>query len=346
MNQRELPRPPHYDPAGVGQIWHPDTQALAAAAGTWRDRFGLNPASEDGRRIAMLLVDVQNSFCTPGFELFVAGRSGSGAVDDNRRLCDFLYRHVGIISQITATMDTHFPYQVFHPSFWIDAEGQHPAPFTQVSSGDIESGRWSVDPEASAAIGIELDYLQRYVRHYTHTLETGGKYDLTIWPYHVLLGSPGHALVSSVQEAVFFHTLARRVQPVFHVKGDNPLTEHYSVLGPEVTTDPEGNEISSKDTSFVDQLLGFDRIVVAGQAKSHCLAWTISDLLESIELRDRRLAEKVYLLEDCTSPVVVPGAFDYTEEADEAFRRFERAGMKVVRSAEPMDEWPGVGILT
>ena len=83
-------------------------------------------------------------------------------------------------------------------------------------------------------------------------------------------------------------------------------------------------------------------VVVAGQAKSHCLAWTIDNLLEDDDLREE-LAERTYLLEDCTSPVVVPGAVDYTDEADAAFERFAAAGMHVVRSTDPIAAWPGVG---
>jgi nicotinamidase-related amidase len=86
-------------------------------------------------------------------------------------------------------------------------------------------------------------------------------------------------------------------------------------------------------------LLTFEAVVVAGQAKSHCVAWTIADLLEHHDLRG--LAQRTYLLEDCTSPVVVPGVVDYTDEADAAFQRFEAAGIHVVRSAEPIDRWPG-----
>jgi nicotinamidase-related amidase len=92
----------------------------------------------------------------------------------------------------------------------------------------------------------------------------------------------------------------------------------------------------------VDRLLEFDAIVIAGQAKSHCVAWTIDDLLRSVLERDRALAGKVYLLEDCTSPVVIPGVIDYTDEADAAFRRFADAGMHVVRSTEPLAGWPGI----
>ncbi len=35
----------------------------------------------------------------------------------------------------------------------------------------------------------------------------------------------------------------------------------------------------------------------------------------------------VYLMEDCTSPVVIPVVIDYTDQADEAFRRFAEASM-------------------
>jgi nicotinamidase-related amidase len=53
-------------------------------------------------------------------------------------------------------------------------------------------------------------------------------------------------------------------------------------------------------------------------------------------------AERIYLLEDCTSPVVVPGAVDYTADANAAVERFAAAGINVVRSTEPMETWPGV----
>ena len=36
-------------------------------------------------------------------------------------------------------------------------------------------------------------------------------------------------LVSAVEEAVFFRSIARHSQPDFQVKGNNPLTEHYAM---------------------------------------------------------------------------------------------------------------------
>ena len=193
-----------------------------------------------------------------------------------------------------------------------------------------------MNPAAAESVGIDPEYAERVLRHYTRQLAKGGKYELTIWPYHALLGGIGHALVSAVEEAFFFHGIARYSQPDFQVKGEHPLTEHYSMLGPEVTEGPDGEELAGKNVALVERLLEFDAVIVAGQAKSHCVAWTIDDLLEGDDERVERLAERVYLLEDCSSPVVVPGVVDYTDEADAAFERFAAAGMHVVRSTEPL----------
>jgi len=338
---RELPLPPHYDGERVGEIWRVPYQERADAAHAWAEEHGLRPALENGFRICLVLVDIQNTFCIPGFELFVAGRSGTGAVDDNRRLCEFLYRNLASITAIIPTLDTHQAMQIFHAAWLVDADGRHPDPYTLVTVEDVVSGRWRVNPAAAESAGIEADYAQRQLLDYTQKLAQRGKYDLTIWPYHALLGGIGHALVPAVEEAVFFHTIARSSQPAFEVKGDNPLTEHYSMLGPEITEGPDGETIAGKNDQLIEHLLLYDAVVVAGQAKSHCVAWTIDDLLEDDDERERALAPRTYLLEDCTSPVVVPG-MDYTAEADAAFTRFAAAGMHVVRSTEPIASWPGI----
>ena len=81
-------------------------------------------------------------------------------------------------------------------------------------------------------------------------------------------------------------------------------------------------------------------MIIAGQAKSHCVAWTVADLLDDIEALDPTLARKVYLLEDCTSPVVVPGVIDFTDDAEVAYQRFADAGMHQVQSTTAMADWP------
>lgn len=339
---KELPIPPHFDADTVGEIWKVAYEALAKDATHWNEIHDLRPAVEDEYRICLVAVDVQNTFCIPGFELYVSGRSGTGAVDDCRRLCEFLYRNLALITRVVPTMDTHQAMQIFHTIFLIDDNGDPPAGYTTISEEDVLSGRWRFNPAVAPSLGITEEYGQHHLEHYTHELRRSGKYDLTAWPYHAMLGGIGHALVPAVEQAVFFHTIARLSQPDFHIKGDHPLTEHYSALGPEVETGPDGNRLVETDDKFVHVLEDYDAVVIAGQAKSHCVAWTIADLLEKVLERDRRLVEKVYLLEDCTSAVVVPGAIDYTDAADAAFRRFSDAGMHVVRSTDPLAAWPGV----
>ncbi len=307
---------------------------------SWSDEHAIPPAADDEFRICLVIVDAQNTFCIPDFELYVGGSSGVGPIEDNQRLCQFIYRNLHSITKIAPTMDTHQPLQIFHSIFLVDQNGRHPAPMTLVSEQDLAQGVWRFNPAVCHAVGISEDYGQRHLQQYARTLKDGGKYDLTIWPYHAMLGGIGHALVSSVEEAIFFHSIARRTQANFQIKGNNALTEHYSVLSPEVMHGPDGERIASKNTQLTDELLGFDAVVIAGQAKSHCVAWTISDLLQTIDSRARRLAQKVYLLEDCTSPVIVPDVVDYTEAADAAFRRFSQAGMHIVRSTAPLHEWP------
>ena len=342
MAHGELPIPRHFNPAGTGDVWRVDYQKRAAEAASWAKQYLLRPAAEDSFRICLVAVDVQNTFCIPGFELYVGGRSGTGAIDDSRRLCEFIYRNLGSITEICPTMDTHNAMQIFHSLYLINDEGEHPGPFTLISEEEVREGVWKFNPAVCYSLGITEDYGRRHLLHYTRKLNEGGKYDLTIWPYHGMLGGIGHALVASVEEAAFFHCVARYSQTDFHVKGDRPLTEHYSVLGPEVLKDPEGNPIGRKNGKFFKKLTEFDAIVIAGQAKSHCVAWTIDDLLQDVLAEDKRLVEKIYLLEDCTSPVVVPQVMDYTERADAAFREFHDAGMHVVRSTDPIETWPGI----
>jgi len=342
MSRHELPLPPHYHPGRVGEVWKCPYQQRAEEARNWAEQYHIRPASNDIFKVCLVAVDVQNTFCIPGFELYVGGRSGTGAVDDNRRLCEFIYRNLHVITQICPTMDTHTIMQIFHAIYLVSDKGKHPAPFTLISYDDIKREVWKFNKNLNYSFQINENFGQKHLVHYTEKLKMGGKYDLTIWPYHAMLGGIGHALVASFEEAIFFHGIARYSQPDFHIKGEKPFTEHYSVLGPEVIEGPQGEQLAQKSEKFFEKLLQFDAVIIAGQSKSHCVAWTIDDLLEDILAKDRQLVEKVYLLEDCTSPVVIPGIIDYMEQADAAFQRFADAGMHIVRSTDPIDHWPGI----
>ncbi|MGB3694880.1 MAG: isochorismatase [Spirulinaceae cyanobacterium] len=338
MNISSTPIPDFFNPEVVGEFWRVPYQERAQQAQQWAEKYQLKPAVQDQTKVCLLLIDVQNTFCLPEFELFVGGNSGQGAVEDNLRLCEFIYRNLGKISKIIPTLDTHSTMQIFHPIFWVDKEGKHPTPAaTTITPEDVEKSLWQVNPAvADDVAGGDYSALQNYAYHYVSQLTQRGKYPLTIWPYHSMLGGIGHALVPAVEEAIFFHSIARQSQTRYELKGNNPLTENYSVLQPEVMENAQGEAIAQKNTTLISALLEFDQVFIAGQAKSHCVAWTIEDLLTSIQAKDPSLAKKIYLLEDCTSAVVVPGVVNYTPQADEAFERFSQAGMQVVASLAPL----------
>ncbi len=347
----ELPLPPFHDPASAGEWSHrPDAQKLFEAAAGWCERHRITPTGEDRFTLHLLLIDVQKDFCFPEGTLYVGGRSGRGAIDDSRRTAEFIYRNLGAITRITCTLDTHLAFQIFFPSFWVDGEGRPLSAHRTVTAAQIRAGEARPNPGlASWVAGGDPAWLRQQALFYCEELERAGKYQLYLWPPHCLLGSEGHALVGAVQEARLFHSYARAAQSWVEEKGQNPLTENYSVLRPEVLARCDGRPLAEPNSRFLETLLAADALLVAGQAASHCVKSTVEDLLDEIRARDPGLASRVYLLVDCMSAVAVPdakGGFlaDFTPQAEEALRRFEAAGMHLVRSTEPLSSWPGMRV--
>lgn len=338
--QSTLPIPSHFNPNIVGDLRLINYTQLATKAGEWVKKHSITPSVSDRVKICMMPIDAQITFCFDNAELPVIG-----ALDDCNRGAKMIYRDMRYITEIAPTFDTHRAYQIFHPGFWEDQQGNHPAPFTVISLSDILAGKWIVSPSAAFTVmNGDYAYLANHARHYIESLQKTGKDVLIIWPYHGMLGGCGHALVPNVEEAIFFHSICRKVLMGAEIKGGNCLTENYSILGPEVTTGYNGSPIAQKNVRFIDKLLKFDKVVIWGEAKDKCVAWTINDLLTEIASRDPQLAKKVYLVEDCTSPVKVPdgkGGFvvDGTDAGNAAFQKFADAGMHVVRSTAPMNEW-------
>jgi nicotinamidase-related amidase len=346
MSTTDLPLPAFYDPRSAERWSHaPDQQALFAAAAGFRKQHALKPAAADKQSVHLCLIDVQKDFCFPEGSLFVAGRSGRGAVDDSRRIAEFVYRNLGAITDITATMDTHFAYQIFFASFWVTADDQPVAPHREITTAQIDAGEVRPNPAmAKWLCGGNYPWLLEQVRFYCEALEQAGKYRLYLWPPHCILGSDGHALAGVVHEARMFHAYARGAQSWVEVKGGNPLTENYSVMQPEVLVRHDGQPLAQKNTSFLRTLLAADAVVIAGQAASHCVKSSIDDILTEIVATDPALAKKIHLLTDCVSAVTVPdgkGGFvaDFTPEAEKALQRFAAAGMKLCKSTDRLSSW-------
>ncbi len=304
--------PDFYDPQRVGTLFYPDVARIAATAAA----ANLPPAAADARNVHLLLIDMQIDFCHEAGSLHVPG-----ALGDLRRTIEFIYTHAERITQITCSLDSHVPSQIFSPNWWVGAAGEHPAPFTIVSWQDVRRGRWRplFEPEWSV--------------HYVERLEQRHQKLLTIWPYHTLIGSPGHALDPELWSAVAWHALARKTQPAWEAKGSLPLTEHYSVIQPEVPV--SGQPGGSKNQALLDELAQADLTFVAGEAESHCVLETVEDLVEEFKDRPDWLS-RVIFLRDCTSPVVHP-EIDFHAMALARFAEFARQGVVFANSTDP---WP------
>jgi nicotinamidase/pyrazinamidase len=240
---------------------------------------------------ALLVIDPQVDFCCPvRSSVFVPG-----AERDMQRLAQMIRQHRDEIDAIHVTLDTHHVVDIAHPIFWTDSAGSHPEPFTLISAEDVESGRWrAARPE-----------MQPRALAYVRALESGARYTLCIWPYHCLIGSEGHAVKPALFEAL--RTWEDRFSVVDYVrKGANIYTEHYSAIQAEVP-DPD-DPATQVNYPLIESLRSADRVLVAGEAGSHCVANTVRDLVET--MGDD--AGKLTLLTDAMSPV--PG-FEPLQEA-------------------------------
>ena len=321
--------PRFYDRLAVGTLYLERAALVTDAATEARAAQRIPEARADRERIAAFGIDCQVAFCTPGASLFVPG-----AVEDTVRAIEWLYRNLARVTTLVLSLDTHSVHQIFHPAAWVDAEGRHPAPFTVISTDDVRRGRWIpvLRPEGVGDVrALAVEYCEQ--------LEKSGRYVLTIWPYHALLGGASHALVPSLMEAALFHAVARRAETVFEIKGRAQTTENYSVLSPEVRS-LGGRAVGHFNTGLFDLLMGHDRVYVFGQAKSHCVRSTLLDVMEECRRRDPSLLARVYVLADAMSPVTpppldpLPPALDFPRVADEALQTFAAAGMRIVRTTD------------
>jgi nicotinamidase/pyrazinamidase len=279
----------------------------------------------------LLLVDVQKDF-HPGGSLAIPT-----ANDDAERIVQLIETHGSKINRIVATLDSHHKLHIAHPCFWFDAEGKnHPSPFTIISAQDVAEGKWKPRPSLTLSLDKELTTfnaknpdgslnLLEYAKEYTTRLETKGRFQLCIWPEHCLIGSDGHSIVDSVRKAMNDWSDATGGSVEFVMKGQNLLTEMYSALEADVPV--------SKETSFNQELqaslLTSDKLLVGGQAMSHCVNYTLRDIVDKWP-EDRR--KNVTLLTDCAS--AVPG-FEAVAEQFEV--DMKAAGVRLATASEAFE---------
>lgn len=236
------------------------------------------------QRIELLVIDPQVDFC----DLARGALYVPGADDDMRRLAAMIRRLKPKLDDIHVTLDSHHFIHIAHPIFWKDSRGHHPPPFTRIARAEVEEGVWT--PTVPGMYRRALEYVRR--------LEQNGRYELTVWPPHCLIGSPGHAVFPELFAALTeWETRFAFVDYV--TKGSNILTEHYSAVQADV---PDPSDASTQiNTRLIQTLERADLIAIAGEARTHCLANTVRDIADSFG--DDSFVSKLVLLTDAASDI-------------------------------------------
>jgi len=197
-------------------------------------------------------------------------------------------------------------HQIFHPCWWIDENGNNPPPFTPITLADLNAGKYRavVNPIGS--------------RDYVENLEKNGKKVLVVWTYHCLQGTSGCALENQFANMVYFHSVAKKSVVTRLVKGQDPLSEMYGIIKPEYDTK---NYIN---IDFLNKLQQFDKVIIGGEASSHCVLESVRQILEYFHDKSE-ITQKISVLEDCMSPI--QGFEKATEEAFDGFKKQYRINL-------------------
>ncbi|QJW91794.1 nicotinamidase [Spirosoma taeanense] len=255
---------------------------------------------------AFLIIDTQYDFCHPGGALFVPG-----AEQDVERMAGLIRRHADRIDHIVVTLDTHRLLDIAHPLFWQDANGKHPAPFTRITAVEVDEGKWI--PRFSA----------EKARQYVHDLEANSQFEHFIWPEHCLIGSRGASLHDTLLDALKDWSRQRELDYVAVPKGLHPLSEHFGVFRAQIP-DPAVPE-TQLNTALIADLKRFENVYLMGEAKSHCVANSLKQILDYAP----DLLPKLVIVTDCMSDVTDLGhlADPIYAEARSRMVRFQESEM-------------------
>jgi len=263
----------------------------------------------------LLIIDPQNDFCDiPGAALPVAGANA-----DMQRLAAFMEKANSRLTNITVTLDSHASVGIERTTFWMQANGEAVAPFTQIVESDVREGRFQ--PRDATLKTATLTYLRN--------LEQGGRYRLMVWPVHCVLGTWGHNIHENVAKQLA-HWEQQRQRPVARIlKGLNPMTEQYSAIRAEVPLDDDESTDTNRELIDLARPAG-DLLLVAGEAASHCVAATVQHLLQVLTPVERA---RVVLLADCMSAVT-----GFQPQAEAFFKDAAAQGVRIMNSEAALTE--------
>lgn len=241
-------------------------------------------------RHALVIIDPQNDFCDPRGALYVPG-----ADEDMQRLAHYIRVHGKDYTNVYISMDCHDKVAIFHPKYWVDAEGNHPAPFSIVTREDLESGAWTPSSRGNMI----------FTKRTYELMSRKGENAIMIWPEHCVVSTWGNMIYPTLHRAVdeWCDTTGNSVRYIF--KGESPYHEEFSIFD-----GPDGVCLNDRATEeLLARLTMCASVDFVGEAISHCVIESVMSYVDFIGTRTLGKHE-VSLLTDCTSPVT---GFDRAE---------------------------------
>jgi nicotinamidase/pyrazinamidase len=302
--------------------------------------------SIEGRdMLNMLIIDPQKDFHEGG-NLAVAG-----ATQDSNVISSFIKTHNDKLNKVFVSLDTHTHYHIGHAGYWKLATESSEGPFDEAFFSPFtifftkDDRKIYVNKDGVTQVEVEprIDGLNDWTFQYVSALhsEDNKKGYPLIWPEHCIEKTDGHSVQMELKNTL--DTITDKVE--YHIKGQNEVAEMYSIFQAEKPVLAEDNidkglcyhgEFSDKiktsskidtpgsdvpdgaylNTEFNEELYesltkdGFP-IVICGEALSHCVNWSLRDLVNKLIDRNNALyvsdgmitPGKIILLRNGSSPV-------------------------------------------
>lgn len=263
-------------------------------------------------------IDWQTDFVSPQGALYVKNAELSA-----ERLATFVEKYGNLFADVTLTMDSHQPLHIAHTSMWVDKQGNNVEVWSQTSKDDVGKSRFML-----------FEPWKDYGKEYTSKLEASGRFKLTHWPDHCLIGTAGHNIFPPLIE-VFYLWAGKYGKTIgFLTKGSNCFTEHYSAVRAEVPflggNGYESDPGTQTNLTWISALSQYDNVVFTGQALSHCERYTVEDTINEF---GPDAARKIIVVRDLSDCVVTP-TYDFTPETEIWLDSIRKQGIRIVASRE------------
>lgn len=232
----------------------------------------------------LLIIDPQNDFMEDG------NLAVKGAGNDILNLTTFIYNNLRKIDKIKVSLDSHTYKQIFSQIWWEDEDGNHPDLYT------------IIDQDSQYKPVFYKEHSMKYLKH----LAENDK-ELIIWPYHCLLGTFGHNIEANLENMLSYFSLVTKKTVEKITKGSNPLSEMYGIFKEEFS------DANAKINPMLAKAYGkYENIIVAGEAKSHCVLETVKQMCEFYAFD--HFNSNIIILEDCMSSIE-----GFEEKTDKAY---------------------------